>query len=242
MRALILLAAAALTLAACKNNDQSDNTQNGDENHTAENIDSNDVTQEYVDLDSQVRNLEAAEVEMRQLMTTVRERMKKADDILQVYQHLTELRGQIEQAKGRMRYLSQMAALSTLKVAELMRERCKELVLALICLTQRFGRLPEPGFVLTQSLFRFPAFCDVQRIGDQPLLADRHVRQPAVADIGNGATLVALVDRQDARRQAGIAVVGEPHCGHRIASVGVGLEQRELLGRHLAIDHRDRQP
>jgi len=44
MRALILIAAAALTLAACKNNDQVDNTQNVDENLTAENIVSNDVT------------------------------------------------------------------------------------------------------------------------------------------------------------------------------------------------------
>jgi len=82
----------------------------------SENIDANDVTQEYVDLDAQVRNLEAAENEMRQLMTDVRQRMKKAEDILEVYQHLTELRGQIEQAKGRMRYLSQMAALATVKI------------------------------------------------------------------------------------------------------------------------------
>jgi hypothetical protein len=82
----------------------------------SENVDANDVTQEYVDLDAQVRNLEAAEVEMRQLMTTVRQRMQKAQDILEVYQHLTELRGQIEQAKGRMRYLSQLAALATVKV------------------------------------------------------------------------------------------------------------------------------
>jgi Domain of unknown function (DUF4349) len=82
----------------------------------SENVSSDDVTQEYVDLDAQVRNLEAAETEMRQLMTTVRQRMQKAQDILEVYQRLTELRGQIEQAKGRMRYLSQMAALATVKV------------------------------------------------------------------------------------------------------------------------------
>jgi hypothetical protein len=81
-----------------------------------ENVDANDVTQEYVDLDAQVRNLEAAENEMRQLMTDVRQRMKKAEDILEVYQHLTELRGQIEQAKGRMRYLSQLSALATVKI------------------------------------------------------------------------------------------------------------------------------
>jgi hypothetical protein len=44
MRLLILAAATALTLAACRNNDQHDNTSNIDENLTAENIVSNDVT------------------------------------------------------------------------------------------------------------------------------------------------------------------------------------------------------
>ena len=44
MRILILAAGAALALAACKNNDQHDTTANVDENLTAENIVSNDVT------------------------------------------------------------------------------------------------------------------------------------------------------------------------------------------------------
>lgn len=47
MRALILIAGApilALALGACSNNDQADNSQNIDENLTAENIVSNDVT------------------------------------------------------------------------------------------------------------------------------------------------------------------------------------------------------
>ena len=43
MRALILIAG-ALALAACGKNDQTDNTMNIDENLTAENIVSNDVT------------------------------------------------------------------------------------------------------------------------------------------------------------------------------------------------------
>jgi hypothetical protein len=81
-----------------------------------ENVDANDVTQEYVDLESQVRNLEATETEMRALMTDVRQRMKKAEDILEIYNHLTQLRGQIEQARGRMRYLSQLSALATVKI------------------------------------------------------------------------------------------------------------------------------
>ena len=82
----------------------------------SETVSGDDVTQEYVDLESQVRNLEAAEVEMRQLMATVRDRTKKAEDILEVYQQLVQLRGQIETAKGRMRYLSQMSAMSTIKL------------------------------------------------------------------------------------------------------------------------------
>ena len=44
MRALLLLAGAALALGGCGNNDQTDKTQNADENLTAENIVSNDVT------------------------------------------------------------------------------------------------------------------------------------------------------------------------------------------------------
>jgi hypothetical protein len=45
MRASILLAAAALALSACGDNDQKDNTQTAvDESLTAENIGSNDVT------------------------------------------------------------------------------------------------------------------------------------------------------------------------------------------------------
>ncbi len=44
MRGLILVTVAVLSLAACKNNDIHDNNMNVDENLTAENIVSNDVT------------------------------------------------------------------------------------------------------------------------------------------------------------------------------------------------------
>jgi len=82
----------------------------------SETLSSDDVSQEYVDLQAQVTNLEAAETEMRSLMTDVRQKMKKAQDILDIYAQLTELRGQIDQAKGRLRYLGQMTSLSTIKV------------------------------------------------------------------------------------------------------------------------------
>src|SRR5262249_2918934 len=82
----------------------------------SESVSSEEVTQEYVDLASQVRNLEATEEELRQLLVTVRERAKKAEDILEVHEKLMEIRGQIEQAKGRMRYLEQMTAFATINV------------------------------------------------------------------------------------------------------------------------------
>jgi hypothetical protein len=82
----------------------------------SETVSSEEVTQEYVDLASQVRNGEATEEELRQLLVTVRERAKKAADILEVHEHLVAIRGQIEQAKGRMRYLEQMTAFATINV------------------------------------------------------------------------------------------------------------------------------
>ena len=82
----------------------------------SESVASEEVTQEYVDLASQVRNLEATEEELRQLLATVRERAKKASDILEVHEQLMTIRGQIEQAKGRMRYLEQMTAYATINV------------------------------------------------------------------------------------------------------------------------------
>jgi hypothetical protein len=81
-----------------------------------ETISSQDVSQEYVDLDSQLRNLEATETELRELLIVARKNSKKASDVLEVHEQLTMIRGQIEQAKGRMRYLSQVAALSSISL------------------------------------------------------------------------------------------------------------------------------
>lgn len=81
-----------------------------------ETIGSEDVSQEYVDLESQLRNLEATEVELRELLKSVRLNSKKAVEVLEVHQQLTQIRAQIEQSKGRMRYLAQMASLSTISM------------------------------------------------------------------------------------------------------------------------------
>ena len=81
-----------------------------------ETIASEDVSQEYVDLESQVRNLEATEAELRELLIVARKNARRASEVLEVHEQLTMIRGQIEQAKGRMRYLSQVTALSQISL------------------------------------------------------------------------------------------------------------------------------
>lgn len=78
-----------------------------------EDAQSNDVTEEYVDLEARRKNLEAYEAELQKLLETVRERTGKAEDILAVYNQLTEVRGQIEQIRGRQTYLENTSALAT---------------------------------------------------------------------------------------------------------------------------------
>ena len=81
-----------------------------------ENVKGQDVTEEYTDLNAQLTNLEATEIELRDLLTEVRQKTQKAEDVLQVYRELTTIRGQIEQLKGRMQYLSTMTAMATANV------------------------------------------------------------------------------------------------------------------------------
>jgi len=73
-----------------------------------------DVTQEFSDLGARLRNAEAAEVELRELLSTIRQRTQKAVEVLEVYAKLNEVRGEIEQLKGRMQYLSQVSAMSSI--------------------------------------------------------------------------------------------------------------------------------
>jgi hypothetical protein len=82
----------------------------------SESISGEDVTQEYVDLEARLRNEEAYEKELLALLTETRERTSDADDILAVYERLTEVRGRIEQIKGRMQYLENMSAMATITV------------------------------------------------------------------------------------------------------------------------------
>jgi hypothetical protein len=71
-----------------------------------------DVTEEYVDLDAQLRNLEAT----RSRLLSFLDKAVKVDDALAVQRALTDIQGQIERIAGRIKYLRQSAALSTITV------------------------------------------------------------------------------------------------------------------------------
>jgi chromosome segregation ATPase len=81
-----------------------------------ENLDGQDVTEEYSDLTAQLSNLEATETELRELLTEVRENRGKASEILEVHNRLTEIRGEIERLKGRMQYLERSAAMARVDI------------------------------------------------------------------------------------------------------------------------------
>ena len=75
-------------------------------------VEGQDVTDEYVDIESRLRNLRAVETRLLQFLNDA----NRTEDALAVNAQLTDIQGQIEQAQGRIAYLKQSAALSTITV------------------------------------------------------------------------------------------------------------------------------
>ena len=76
-----------------------------------------DVTDQYTDLDAQLRNLQATETELLALMQEVRERPgATTEDILTVHRSLMSMRGEIEQIQGHQRMLDNLVSMSTINV------------------------------------------------------------------------------------------------------------------------------
>jgi hypothetical protein len=74
----------------------------------SENISGEDITQQYVDLQSRLRNLEAAEEQLQEIMGSA----TRTEDVMMVYNQLVQVRGEIETVKGQMQYFEQAARLS----------------------------------------------------------------------------------------------------------------------------------
>lgn len=79
-----------------------------------------DVTEEFVDLEARVRNLERHE----QRLLTFMDRTTKVSELLAIEQELTRVRGEVESLTGRARYLSNQSELATLSVA--VRQKAKK--------------------------------------------------------------------------------------------------------------------
>ncbi len=76
-----------------------------------------DVTAEYIDLEARLTNLEALEVELRALLTEVREQPDAdPDKLLRVYNEVSNVRAQIEQIQGQLNYLDDVVDLATLTI------------------------------------------------------------------------------------------------------------------------------
>ena len=79
------------------------------------NVSRQDVTDQYSDLDAQLRNLRATETELRALLTEVRQKPgAKVEDILEVHRSLMAIREEIETLQGRKNLLDNQISLSTI--------------------------------------------------------------------------------------------------------------------------------
>jgi len=78
----------------------------------SESISGQDVTSEYVDSEARLKNLEAAEAQLKELLDNA----PNLEYTMDVFRELTSVREQIEVTKGRMKYLKESTDLSTISV------------------------------------------------------------------------------------------------------------------------------
>ena len=77
-----------------------------------ENASGEEVTDQYVDLQSQLVNLEATRARIQEFLKDT----KTVEEALRVNQELANIEAQIEQIKGRMNFISDRSAFSTITV------------------------------------------------------------------------------------------------------------------------------
>jgi hypothetical protein len=76
-----------------------------------------DVSEQYIDLEARLTNLEALEVELRALLAEVRQQPEAdPDKLLRVFNEISSVRSQIEQIQGQLNYLDDVVDLATLSI------------------------------------------------------------------------------------------------------------------------------
>jgi len=80
-----------------------------------QNVDSEDVTESYVNLQARLRNEQRTEAELLELLES-RSEVGKTTDILEVHRELTAVRSRIEQLQGQIQYLENLSAMATVQI------------------------------------------------------------------------------------------------------------------------------
>lgn len=76
--------------------------------------DSEDVTEEFLDLEARLRNLKVEEETLNKLL---KDSAFKLDDVLKMREQIVKTRGDIERAEGRLKYLSAVTSYSTINLS-----------------------------------------------------------------------------------------------------------------------------
>jgi hypothetical protein len=84
-----------------------------------------DVTAEYVDLQSRLKNYEAAEAQLERILETATE----TEDVINTFNQLVYYREQIELVKGQMKYYEEAAALSAISIRIIAEETVQPVVI-----------------------------------------------------------------------------------------------------------------
>jgi len=136
-----------------------DLTPNRREDVLSENVSGQDVTAEFTDLASRLRNLEAAEDALVALM----EEAQDPQDVLDVFGELTYYRGEIEVVKGRMQYLEESVALSAISVEIVAKESIQPIEIAgwepRGTVRRAIEALIETAQILADATIWFGIFC-----------------------------------------------------------------------------------
>jgi hypothetical protein len=78
----------------------------------SENVSGQDVTSEVTDLESRLRNLQAAETQLLEIM----DKATLTEDVITIFRELTTVRGEIEVIQGQIKYYRESASLSAINV------------------------------------------------------------------------------------------------------------------------------
>ena len=91
----------------------------------SKNISGQDVTREYTDLQSRLRNLESTEVQLREIMASA----YQTEDVLEVFYQLSQITQEIEMVTGQINYFEQAADLSAVSVTLITDEAAQPLTI-----------------------------------------------------------------------------------------------------------------